>query len=171
MARKRLSAAFLNRIVCSPNGEQEAGRPVNRAIWRTFQALPLRDRSILRLVYERGATQRELAGAMGVTRDKVRGILRKALKRATDPVLADLIAAWATLPPEERRLVYLHRILGVTIRDIARFGLAKDPADRGQPKRRQSEWVLGSRLRKIERRIRRPVPPAATGGPQAPSAG
>jgi len=108
------------------NSEQDPENPLRRVIRRAFRALPLRERCVLRLVYDLGASQRQLAGAMGVSHRDVRRMVHRARARATDPVQAALVAAWRRLTPQQRRLAYLHRFLNLSLRQIARHGMARN---------------------------------------------
>jgi DNA-directed RNA polymerase specialized sigma24 family protein len=135
----------------------------DRAIWRTLQAFPLRERCLLRLLYRRGATQSEVAGALGISRAALRRILRRVVVRARDPLQNAIVAQWDRLTPGEQRLAYLHRILGLSLREIARHGLVESPARDGRSGGAVCVNTLRARMRRIEARVRaisaRPQPP------------
>ena len=137
-------------LPCSPDSEQDSANPLNRVIERAFRALPLRERSVLRLLYHRGASQGELAGAMGISRMDLRRIVRRAMARATDPMQIALLAAWRRLSPEEQRLAYLHRFLGLSLREIARHALVEGPRGDGPA----SPTTLRRMMRRIMRKVR-----------------
>ena len=147
-----------------PGNKQAIERLLGRSIWRTFRALPLRDRSILRLLYYRGASQGELAGALGISRESLRRTVHRILARASDPMTLALIAAWTDLDPAEQRLAYLHRILGVSLREIVRYGLVPGPEGDGRSNGTACMNTLRKKLRAIDRKIRRRL---ATQPPQA----
>jgi len=104
----------------------------------------------LRLLYHRGASQGELAGAMGISRMDLRRIVRRAMARATDPMQIALLAAWRRLTPEEQRLAYLHRFLGLSLREIARHALVEGPQGDGPA----SPTTLRRMMRRIMRKVR-----------------
>lgn len=124
-------------------------------MWRTFQALPLRERSILRLIYQRGASERELAGALGISRSALRRMVDRILERVADPLLPDLIASWRLLAPDERRVAYLHRILGLPLREIARNRLIETPKVDGRTGSASSEASLRALMNQVERKVQR----------------
>jgi len=95
---------------------------------RLFSMIPLRERSLLRLVHLRGASQRELAGLLGVSPRSVRRTLARARARLRDPVNLALVARWRRLDAAERRLVHLYRLQGIPLRRLARLGLVPAPA-------------------------------------------
>ncbi|MBE3070288.1 MAG: hypothetical protein IMZ66_08635 [Planctomycetes bacterium] len=137
-----------------PLAEGLTGRDLRRAI----RLLPLRQRSILRILYLRGASQGELAGALGISRQALRRMLRQALRRATDPTNLALVACWRRLTPYERRLAYLNRFLGLALPKIARLSLVAMPADRGRTpwgRRRYLEHTMRTIVRKALRHARR----------------
>jgi hypothetical protein len=108
---------------CLPGDEPAAGRTLDRAVWRAFRALPLRERSLLKLIYQRGATTHELAGALGISPAGVRRAVAGAVERASDPIHLNMVACWNRLDPREQRLMYLHRVLALSLRQIVREGL------------------------------------------------
>ena len=138
-----------------PGNKQALERLLGRSIWRTFRALPLRDRSILRLLYYRGASQGELAGALGISRKSLRRTLHRILARASDPMTLALLAAWNDLDPAEQRLAYLHRILGMSLREIVRYGLVPGPEGDGRSNGTACMNTVRKKLRAIDRKIRR----------------
>jgi predicted DNA-binding protein (UPF0251 family) len=159
-------------------GDSQAGVPRD-ATEAILIGLPLKEQCIVRLLCHRRATQWEVAGALGISTASLRRLLRRCLKRARDPVLAALLDAWSLLETGEQRLVYLHRVLGLSLREIARRGIADPPATGGtQPAATLS--TLRRRMRRIERKGARlarreartvgsvtlpgtPAPPAAEG--------
>ena len=109
--------------------------------------LSVQDRSLLRLLYRRGATQRELAGAMGISRAALRRRLRRVRQKAADPVLIGLALLWRRLPPADRHLAYLHYVVEMSTAEIVRRGLADGvPGRNGHG---PSGTTLRRRLRKI----------------------
>ena len=137
-----------------PLADGLTGRDLRRAI----RLLPLRQRSILRILYLRGASQGELAGALGISRQALRRMLRQALRRATDPTSLALVACWRRLTPYERRLACLNRFLGLALPKIARLNLVAVPADRGRTpwgRRRYLEHTMRTIVRKALRHARR----------------
>jgi DNA-binding CsgD family transcriptional regulator len=98
---------------------------------RLFHLIPLRERYALRLYHLRGASQRELAGLLGVSPRTVRRLLERARGRLRDPLNLAFMARWNRLEPAARRLVDLHRLKGLPLRDIARMGLLAVPPRRG----------------------------------------
>jgi len=120
-----------------------------------IRAMPPRDRNLLRLVYNRGASHGELAGILGVSRTTVRRMVRQALARAADPAQLAIVRSWRCLSPQERRLVYLHKILGVSLREIARLELVCGLPRDGQSGGAAGLTSLRRWMREIERRLRR----------------
>ena len=120
-----------------------------------FRFLPLKERSLLRLLYCRGATQGELAGALGVSRGAVRRMLRRALLRATDPENLAILRCWRWLADEERRLARLHRFLGISLSEIARNRLIAPAGFNGSPPDPASFGQLRGMMRNIQRKARR----------------
>jgi len=110
--------------------------------------LSVQDRSLLRLLYRRGATQRELAGAMGISRAALRRRIRRVRHKVADPVLVGLALTWHRLGPAERRLAYLHHVADLSVAEIARRGLADGSA--GPNGQGPSRTTLRRRLRRIE---------------------
>lgn len=107
----------------------------------------------MRLLYHRGASQREVAGALGISRAALRRRVRRAKDKAADPVLVGLALVWRRLSPAERRLAYLHHVLDVSLAEIARRGLG-DPAAIGNGSAKPGKMRLRSRLRRIERKAK-----------------
>jgi len=143
--------------------KQPADHLGDRAIWRVLQALPLRERCLLRLLYRRGATQSEVAGALGISRYALRRILRRVVARARDPLQNAIVTQWDRLTPGEQRLAYLHRILGLSLREIARHGLVESPVRDGRSDGAACVNTLRARMRRIEARVR-----ATSAWPQPP---
>jgi len=116
-----------------------------------MESLSVRERNLLRLVYRRGASHGEVAGVLGVSRRAVRRMVRQALARATDPMHLALLRSWRRLTPSEQRLAYLHRILGLSLREIARLGLVDGPAEDGRSEGPACLNTLRAWMRRIER--------------------
>lgn len=125
--------------------------PLHRGLERLLEGLTLRERSVLRLFHLRGASQRELAGALGMSRAGIRRLLRRAERRAASGNQAALFREWGHLTDEEQRLAYLHRVLGLSLREIARRGLVVMEC-RGDV-RPPSASTLRRRMRAIERKV------------------
>jgi DNA-directed RNA polymerase specialized sigma24 family protein len=124
------------------------------AVTGKFLRLPVRERSLLALVYRRGATQREIAGALGISRTALRVMLRRAERKARDPTQAALVRTWRRLTARERRLAYLHLVLGLSLGEIARRRLAAGSGD-GRKTSGESKNTLARRVREILRKIGR----------------
>jgi transcriptional regulator with XRE-family HTH domain len=120
-----------------------------------MRLLPLRERSLLRLIYQRGATQAELAGAIGMSQRSIRRTIRNALERLADPLLLDIVACWHRLSPSQQRLIYLHRVLGMSLSKIARDGLMPQELRDGRTAERPCLCTLRKQWREIERKVRR----------------
>jgi AcrR family transcriptional regulator len=120
------------------------------ALARLMKTLPRQEWGLLSLVHRRGATSRELAAALGISRGTLRNRVSAAMRRARSPVLASLARQWGRLRPAERRLAYLHLVLGLSLREITRRGLMPVSGGDGRP---ASASALGRRLRRIERRF------------------
>jgi len=120
-----------------------------------MESLSVRDRNLLRLVYRRGASHGEVAGVLGVSRRAVRRMVRRALERARDPMHLALLRSWRGLTPRERRLAYLLRILGLSLREIARLGLVDGPAGDGRSGGPACLNTLRAWMRRIERGLHR----------------
>lgn len=125
---------------------------------RIFHLIPLRERYLLRLVHVRGASQRELAGLLGVSPRTVRRTLKRARTRLRNPLNLALVARWNRLDPSERRLVHLHRLQGIPLRRIARLGLIPAPPAHGRPAQAATFRELRSLWRRLERRAERATP-------------
>jgi len=104
----------------------------SRDLRRLLHLLPPRERYLLQLFYLRGASQRELAGLLGVAPRTVRRTLARARQRILDPLNLAIVAAWPRLDPHEQRLACLHRLMGLPLARIARMGLMPASA-RGGP--------------------------------------
>jgi predicted DNA-binding protein (UPF0251 family) len=120
-----------------------------------MESLSVRERNLLRLIYRRGASHKELAGLLGVSRWAVRRMVRQALTRARDPMHLALVRSWRRLTPTDQRLAYLHRILGLSLREISRLGLVAGPAENGRSGRPACLNTLRAWMRRIERGLRR----------------
>jgi hypothetical protein len=132
-----------------------SGAIQNQAILRSIGALPLRDRCLLRLFLDRGASHGELAGVLGMSRKKVARTLDRLLSVASDPGRIALISAWSRLSPEEQRLAYLHLILEMPLREIARTGLMHRQEPDGGLGAVVRRTTLCRLMRRIERKVRR----------------
>lgn len=108
----------------------------------------------MRLVHLRGASQREIAGALGITRTALRVMLRRAERKARDPTQAALVRTWSRLTARERRLAYLHLVLGLSLGEIARRRLAAASGD-GSKSSGESKNTLARRVRGILRKVGR----------------
>ncbi len=125
------SAGVVLRFACLPANKLRPLGVTPQHLRRLFHLIPLRERYALRLTEVRGASQRELAGLLGVSPRTVRRLLDRARGRLRDPLNLALIARWHRLDPAEQRLVDLHRFKGVPLRDVARLGLVCLPAGGG----------------------------------------
>jgi DNA-binding CsgD family transcriptional regulator len=96
-----------------------------------LRLLPPKQRAVLRLLYLRGASQAELAAALGISRGALRRLVRRAISRATDPDNLAALRSWRRLTADEQRLVHLHGFFGISLREIARKGLVGGPAAPG----------------------------------------
>jgi hypothetical protein len=127
--------------------------------------LPPKERSLLRLIYHRGATHQELAHALGLSTKTLTRTLGRILRRATSPLQLEMVACWDHLDPWEQRLIYLHRVLGMPLRRIAREGLLPPARTDRRAGPTPSLSGLRVRMRAIERKVRRiqsrrsPLPP------------
>lgn len=124
---------------------------------RILRALPLRERSLLSLIYRRGASPGEIAGLLGVRPRAVRTMQQQALRRATDPLLAAVLAIWRSLSAEDRRLAYLHHMVGLPVREIARSGLLDNLRPGDSPRPTTCFSTVQERLDRIERQAQRAV--------------
>lgn len=120
------------------------------ALSRLVKTLPRQEWGLLSLIHRRGATSRELAAALGISRGALRSRISAAMRRARSPVLASLARQWGRLRPAERRLVYLNLVMGLSLREVSRRGLMGVSGPDGRP---PSPSALGRRLRRIERRF------------------
>lgn len=131
-------------------------RVSDTTLLRSIGTLPLRDRSLLQLFLNKGASQGELAGVLGVSRQRVAKILRQLLTAASDPGRLALVNAWHRLSPQQQRLAYLHLILGMPLREISRLGLISQRAEaNGRPDTAVGRTTLGRLMRQIERKVQR----------------
>jgi hypothetical protein len=73
------------------------------------------------------------------------------MARANDPETLATLRCWRRLTDDERRLVYLHRILGTTLATIARLNLICIPAAPGFG---GGEPTPGTRLAALRRMVR-----------------
>lgn len=155
MSPRRCTTADFVSLLGLLDGKTRRHHLIRRDLRRAWRLLPQRDRSLLTLLRQRGASLREVAGLLGVSRITVRRMAGRAVRRATDPENLAILASWQRLKPEEQRLVYLHRFLGMSLRRIARPGLvATSPSGSGSgaaagAKSPRAVW------RKIRRKVRR----------------
>jgi len=129
--------------------------PTERELRLAMRLLSLKERSLLRLLYYRGASFSELAGVLGVSNTVLRRILRRAIERASNPENLALLRCWRRLTDDERRLVHLHRVLGMSINDIARQNLVPVRVAGGEPTVGTRAAYLRLMVRSIRRKIRR----------------
>ncbi len=138
-----------------PGAEHDGGRTIDRSVWRAFRALPLRERSLLKLIYQRGATATELAGVLGIKPRNVRRAVANAVQRASDPFHRDMVVCWDRLAPREQRLLYLHRVLALSLRQIVREGLMEGSECTGAAGPGASLSSLRREIHAIERKVAR----------------
>jgi len=127
----------------------------DQALLRSIGTLPLRDRCLLRLFLDRGASHGELAGVLGVSRKRVARTIERIISVASDPGRIALLGAWDRLSPDEQRLAYLHLVLEVPLREITRLGLMEQRQPDGGLVPVDSRTTLCRLLRKIGRKVRR----------------
>ena len=132
-----------------------SGATQDQVLLRSIRTLPLRDRCLLRLFLDRGASHGELAGVLGISRKRVARTLERLLSVASDPGRIALISVWSRLSPEEQRLAYLHLILEMPLREIARTGLLRRQEPDGSLGAVVSRTTLCRLMRRIERKVRR----------------
>ena len=132
-----------------------SGATQDQAFLRSIGTLPLRDRCLLRLFLDKGASHGELAGVLGVSRKRVARTLERLLAVASDPGRIALLGAWDRLSWDEQRLAYLHLILEVPLREISRLGLMQRQQADGSLGPVVNRMTLGRLLRKIDRKVRR----------------
>jgi DNA-directed RNA polymerase specialized sigma24 family protein len=137
----------------------------HQALVRSIGTLPLRDRCILRLFLNKGASHSELAGILGTSRRRVGDILRRLLSVASDPRRLSLVNAWRRLSPEEQRLAYLHLILEMPLSEISRMGLMRRKEADGTAVPAISRGLLARQLRQIMRKVQRITAAAAATRP------
>ncbi len=164
--RRRTTADFVN-LLGLLDGKTRRHRLIRRDLGRAWRLLPQRDRSLLTLLRRRGASLREVAGLLGVSSITVRRMAGRAVRRATDPENLAILASWQRLRPEERRLVYLHRFLGMSLRRIARLGLVATSASGSGPGAPGSPRAMWRKIRRKVRRWARTKQPQE-GSPGAP---
>ncbi len=128
----------------------ELGGTIPGGAAEVLRTLPRRDRGLLRLAHARGASHAELADALGVSRATVRKWIGRAEAHARDPRRLALATHLTRLRERDRRLAYLHWVVGLSIREIARQRLV--PAF-GRAGRHPSEATLRRHLRRIGRRL------------------
>jgi len=133
----------------------------HQTLVRSIGTLPLRDRCILRLFLNKGASHSELAGILGTSRRRVGDILRRLLSAASDPRRLALVNAWRRLSPEEQRLAYLHLILEMPLSEISRMGLMRRKEADGALAPAVSRGLLAQQLRQIMRKVQRIAAAAA----------
>jgi hypothetical protein len=90
-----------------------------------------------------------------MSRKRVAETLRHLLSVASDPGRIALVSAWGRLSPEEQRLAYLHLILEMPLREIARIGLMRRQEPDGSLGAAVRRTTLGRLMRRIERKVRR----------------
>jgi hypothetical protein len=137
------------------NANFDSLESLDRMLRRTRRMLPRQEWGLLSLVHRRGATQGELAAALGISRASLRKRVLSATRRATNPLLMRLARQWRRLEPPERRLVYLRLVLGLSYREIARRGLVPDLVRGDRP---ASASSLRRNLARIERWLAPPPP-------------
>ena len=167
--RRRTTADFVA-LLSLLDGKTQRHHLSRRDLRRAWRLLPQRDRSLLTLLRQRGASLREVAGLLGVSRITVRRMAGRAVRRATDPENLAILASWQRLKPEEQRLVYLHRFLGMSLRRIARLGpVATPPSGSGSvaASRAKSPRAMWRKIRRKVRRWARTKQPQE--GPALPS--
>jgi len=120
-----------------------------------LRLLPLKERCLLRLLYYRGATQGELAGALGVSRGRLRRMLRRAHRRATDPENLAIVRCWRRLTEQEQRVVRLNCFWGLSLREVVHDGLIAMPPVGGRPGSTATLAQLRSMIRAVQRKARR----------------
>lgn len=152
--RRRTSGELLD-LLGLPASKPGAPSFLRRHLRAALRLLPRRERYLLRLLHVRGATQAELAGALGIDRNALRRILRRAQRRATDPLNLAILGVWHRLTPAEQRLAYLHRFLGMSLRRIAALGLVPASGGVDRPPRPAGFKGLRGILRRVRRKIRR----------------
>ena len=152
MALEMLETPISDTEQCSTFNKRLKIRALDRAAWRALRVLSPQERSLLRLVFKRGASERELAALLGTSKTSVRRRLEQAVERATDPAQQALVTVWRQLAPYEQRLAYLHRVLGLSIRQIAHDRLIGPP-----PGSREGAAARASSLRVVIRGIDRKV--------------
>lgn len=118
---------------------------------RSLAVLPMRDRCLLRLFIGRGASVAELAGLMGTEWHTVKRRVGRLVAWLRSPDKERMLAAWPSLGREQRRLLYMRRILDMPLRNISRLGLVHH----GPDLRPASVSTLRRMLREIDRRIGR----------------
>jgi RNA polymerase sigma-70 factor (ECF subfamily) len=87
-------------LFCGTDGTEEVRRTRSRAL-RVLEALPERERDVLRLRFLRGYTAAEIGRALGLTPGNVRVLQLRALRRAATQ-LADADGAPRGGAPDER---------------------------------------------------------------------
>jgi hypothetical protein len=125
------------------------GLTVDQATRRTFRALPFKERCMLNLVYQRGATVAEVAGLLGMSRSGLTRILLQSLGRTSDPFFRNMVDGWDRLTLRDRRLLYLNQILGLSLRQIAREGLMNSQRSASP----DTEYTLRREMREAVRRV------------------
>ena len=141
--------------LCLPPAKLGQGNTSDAAFMRAIVTLPLRDRCLLRLFLNRGASQAELAGILGMSRQRVAKMLQRLISTAADPRRLALVSAWHRLSPQEQRLAYLHVILEVPLPRIARMGLLRRTEADGRPGPIVSRTTLTRLMRRIQRKAQR----------------
>jgi DNA-directed RNA polymerase specialized sigma24 family protein len=133
--------------------EPAVSKDVNQSFRRTFRTLPHRERCIINLIYNRGATVAEVAGLLGISRTGLTRILTRGISRVTNPFYQALANNWDRLTPRHRRLLYLHRVLDISLATIARDGLMTPVDGAGPTAPPDTLWTLRRELREAMRQI------------------
>jgi len=82
-------------------------------------------------------------------------MIRRAVNRASDRVLLAAVTGWGRLTPDERRLVYLNRMLGISLREITRLQLLEPAQPNARHSSAPSPRTLRRKVREIERKVER----------------
>ena len=105
---------------------------------RQLPHLSPKDRLIMELSLESGASRRQLAAALNLAPGNVTRRLHGILKRMRDPLVLCLTSTDCTLPPKHRQLAIAHFLHGSTIKQLMR----EHSLSYGQVKR-MLEYVRG----------------------------
>ena len=140
---------------CLPLAKLGNGLVTDRAMLRSIGTLPIRDRCLLRLFLNRGASHGELAGILGMTRQGVAKTLRRLISTAADPRRLALVSAWHRFSPHEQRLAYLHLILEMPLHEISRLRLMRRAEADNHAGPAVSRTTLARLMRQIQRKVQR----------------